>query len=94
MIITILDFKKAYNSVGKQAVFDTQEELGVDRKTRDQIHQTLMKATSKVKFLGEISEPFKLLTGIQQVNGLNPLLFNLVLGSHQRRGKSSQRYKQ
>ena len=43
------------------------------------IKQTLSDTISKIKFLGEISEPFEIHTGVRQGDGLSPLLFNIVL---------------
>ena len=60
-------------------MFNILEEFQVDRKTRELIKLTLTDTSSKVKFLGEISEPFVIKTGVRQGDGLSPLLFNLVL---------------
>ena len=78
-VATFVDFKKAYDSIDRQTLFDTLEEYSVDRKTKSLIKQTLSDTTSKIKFLGEISEPFEIHTGVRQGDGLSPLLFNIVL---------------
>jgi Reverse transcriptase (RNA-dependent DNA polymerase) len=79
IVCTFVDFKKAYDSVDRQALFNILEELGLDSKTLQLIKETLTDTTSKVKFMGEISEPFIVKTGVRQGDGLSPLLFNLVL---------------
>lgn len=43
------------------------------------IELTLTDTESKIKFRSEISEPFKIKTGLRQGDGLSPLLFNCVL---------------
>lgn len=78
-IVTFVDFKKAYDSIDRQTLFDTLQEFGIDRKTRVIIQQTLTNTTSKIKFMGEISKPFLINTGVRQGDGLSPLLFNIVL---------------
>lgn len=78
-VVTFVDFRKAYDSIDRQTLFDTLEEYGVDRKTSSLIKQTLTDTTSKIKFMGEISEPFEIHTGVRQGDGLSPLLFNIVL---------------
>ena len=78
-VATFVDFKKAYDSIDRQTLFDTLEEYSVDRKTMSLIKQTLSDTISKIKFLGEISEPFEIHTGVRQGDGLSPLLFNIVL---------------
>lgn len=79
VICVFVDFKKAYDSVDRQALFNILEEQGLDNKTTNLIKQTLTGTTSKVKFMGEVSEPFEIRTGVRQGDGLSPLLFNLVL---------------
>lgn len=78
-VVTFVDFKKAYDSIDRQTVFLTLEEVGIDKTTRKLVEQTLTDTTSKVKFLGEVSEPFRINTGVRQGDGLSPILFNLVL---------------
>lgn len=78
-VITFVDFKKAYDSIDRQTLFNTLKEYGVDGKTLRLIQQTLTETTAKVKFMGEISEPFNIKTGVRQGDGLSPLLFNIVL---------------
>lgn len=76
---TFVDFKKAYDSIDRQSLFNTLEEYGLDEKTRKIIEQTLTNTKSKVKFLGEISDEFEIKTGVRQGDGLSPLLFNIAL---------------
>lgn len=79
IVCTFIDFKKAYDSIDRQSLFDILEEQGLDGKTLRLIKQTLTDTVSKVKFMGEISEPFHINTGVRQGDGLSPLLFNLAL---------------
>ncbi|KAK9884156.1 hypothetical protein WA026_005108 [Henosepilachna vigintioctopunctata] len=78
-VITFIDFKKAYDSVDRETLFEIMKEFGIDRKTRTIIEQTLTGTTSNVKFMGEISDPFEIKTGVRQGDGLSPILFNIVL---------------
>lgn len=77
--VTFVDFKKAYDSIDRETLFNTLEEMKVDNKTRNLIQETLTNTTSKVKFMGEVSEPFEIKTGVRQGDGLSPILFNSVL---------------
>lgn len=79
IICTFVDFKKAYDSIDRQSLFNILEELGLDSKTLRLIKESLTDTVSKVKFMGEISEPFLIKTGVRQGDGLSPLLFNIVL---------------
>lgn len=78
-ICTFVDFRKAYDSIDRQSLFNILEENNLDPKTRRLIQETLTDTTSKVKFNGEISQPFPIKTGVRQGDGLSPLLFNIVL---------------
>lgn len=78
-VVTFVDFKKAYDSIDRATLYKILEEFGIDRKTRAIIRQTLTGTISKVKFMGDISDPFDIQTGVRQGDGLSPLLFNIVL---------------
>lgn len=79
LIITFVDFKKAYDSIDRSTIFNILEEMGADDKTIAITRETLADTTSKVKFAGELSRTFQIKTGARQGDGLSPLLFNCVL---------------
>lgn len=79
IVCTFVDFKKAYDSVDRESLFQILKEQGLDLKTLALIRETLTDTKSKVKFMGELSEPFQIKTGVRQGDGLSPLLFNCVL---------------
>ena len=70
---------KRHESVDRESVFQIFKEQGLDPKTLALIKETLTNTKSKVKFMGEPSEPFEIKTGVRQGDGLSPLLFNCVL---------------
>jgi len=78
-VYVFVDFKKAYDSIHRPTLFKILEEKGLDRKTQKLIQQTLTNTKSKVKFMGKLSQPFEVITGVRQGDGLSPLLFNVVL---------------
>ena len=79
VVCTFVDFKKAYDSVDRKSLFQILKEQGLDLKTLALIKETLSNTKAKVKFMGCVSEPFKIETGVRQGDGLSPLLFNCVL---------------
>lgn len=79
IVCTFVDFKKAYDSIDRESLFQILKEQGLDLKTLAIIKETLTDTKSKVKFMGHISEPFEIKTGVRQGDGLSPLLFNCVL---------------
>ena len=79
IVCTFVDFKKAYDSIDRESLFQILKEQGLDLKTLALIRETLTDTKSKVKFMGEISQPFQIKTGVRQGDGLSPLLFNCVL---------------
>ena len=78
-ICTFIDFKKAYDSIDRKSLFNILNERNLDPKTQRLIQQTLTNTTSKIKFMGDVSQPFLISTGVRQGDGLSPLLFNIVL---------------
>ena len=77
--MTFVDFKKAYDSIDRNTLIKVMEEFGIDDKSIKLIQQTLTNTRSQVKFLGEWSEPFEIVTGVRQGDGLSPILFNCIL---------------
>ncbi|KAI5746185.1 hypothetical protein M8J77_000906 [Diaphorina citri] len=77
--VTFVDFKKAYDSIDRETLFNILEEYGADAKTVAIIKESLQATKSKIKFMGDISNPFEIKTGVRQGDGLSPLLFNCVL---------------
>lgn len=78
-VISFIDFKKAYDSIDRESLLSVLEEMGLDKKTTNIIKATLTNTFSKVKFMGELSEPFEIKTGVRQGDVLSPLLFNCAL---------------
>ncbi|KAI5720012.1 hypothetical protein M8J77_000651 [Diaphorina citri] len=79
IVVTFVDFKKAYDSIDRETLFNTLEEFGADTKTVAIVKESLRNTKSKVKFMGELSDPFEIRTGLRQGDGLSPLLFNCIL---------------
>lgn len=79
LFVTFVDFKKAYDSIDRETLFNVLEEFGADEKSVAITKQTLSDTKSKVKFQGIISRSFTIRTGVRQGDGLSPLLFNTVL---------------
>ena len=77
--ITFIDFKKAYDSIHRPSLFKILRHFGLHPKLIKLIELTLTNTISKIKFRGEISEPFMVTTGLRQGDGLSPLLFNCAL---------------
>lgn len=77
--ITFIDFKKAYDSIHRPSLLKILRHFGLHPKLIKLIELTLTNTTSKIKFRGELSEPFLIRTGLRQGDGLSPLLFNCAL---------------
>lgn len=79
MVISFIDFKKAYDCIHRESLLKILRHLGLHPKLINLIKLTLTNTKSKVKFRGELSEPFEIKTGLRQGDGLSPLLFNCAL---------------
>lgn len=62
-VCTSVDFKKEYYSIDRGSLFNILEERVLDEKTWRLSKQTLTNTASKVTFMGEISEKFKIKNG-------------------------------
>lgn len=78
-VITFVDFKKAYDCIHRASLLKILRNFGLHPKLIKMIKLTLTNTKSKVKFRGEVSEPFMIKTGLRQGDGLSPLLFNCAL---------------
>ena len=68
-----------YDSIDRTSHISILKELGLDNKTTSIIKTTLAVTYSKVKFMGQVSEPFLIRTGVRQGDRLSPPLFSCVL---------------
>lgn len=79
LIMSFIDFKKAYDCIHRKSLLKILRNFGLHPKLVKMIELTLTDTKSKVKFRSEISDPFKVRTGLRQGDGLSPLLFNCAL---------------
>ena len=74
-----VDFRKAYDSVHREGLFNIMAEFGFPRKLIRMTEVCLTEVRSRVVINGEMSDAFAVNTGLRQGDGLSPLLFNLIL---------------
>src|SRR5262249_4388986 len=74
-----LDFKQAYDSIDRQALFGIMEEFGIPKKLINLTKATLTDTIWKVLILNVQSDPFNINTGLRQGDKLSTILFNLAL---------------
>lgn len=79
LVISFIDFQKAYDSIHRESLKKILKNLGLHPKLIKMIGLTLENTTSKVKFRGAISDAFEIKTGLRQGDGLSPILFNCAL---------------
>jgi hypothetical protein len=74
-----VDFKKAYNSVRWEVLYNILMEFGVPMKLVRLIKMCLNKTYSKVRIGKHLSDHFRIQNGLKQGDALSPLLFNFTL---------------
>ncbi len=74
-----IDFKQAYDSVDRTAMYVILNDLGIPEKLINLIKCTLTGSKGRVVLNGYLSDVFDIDTGLRQGDGLSGVTFNLVL---------------
>jgi hypothetical protein len=74
-----IDFKKAYDSVMREVLYNILIECGVPRKLVRLIKMCLNETYSKVRIGKHFSDSFPIQNGLKQGDALSPLFFNFAL---------------
>jgi hypothetical protein len=76
---TVIDFKKAYDSVRREILYNILIEFGVPMKLVRLIKMCLNETYSKVSTGKHLSDAFPIQNGLKQGDALSPLLFSFAL---------------
>jgi hypothetical protein len=74
-----IDFKKVYDSVRRELLYNILNEFGIQRKLVRLIKMYLNYTNSKVCIGKNLSGSFPIKNGLKQGDALSPLLFNFAL---------------
>jgi hypothetical protein len=74
-----IDFKKAYDSVRREVLYNILIEFGISRKLVGLIKMSLDETYSRVCIGKNLSEKFYIKNGLKEEDTLSPLLFNFVV---------------
>ncbi|KAJ4445665.1 hypothetical protein ANN_12349 [Periplaneta americana] len=74
-----IDFKKAYDSVKREVLYDILIEFGIPKKLVRSIKMCLSETYSRVRIGQFLSDAFSIHCGLNQGDALSPLLFNFAL---------------
>jgi sorting nexin-29 len=74
-----IDFKKAYDSVKREVLYNILLEFGIPKKLVRLIKMCLNETYSKVHIGRLLSDKFPIQNGLKQGDALSPLLFNFAL---------------
>jgi sorting nexin-29 len=85
-----IDFKKAYDSVTREALYNILADFGIPRKLDWLIKMCLNETNSRVRIGKNLSDKFTVQNGLKQGDALSPLLFNLALEYAIRRVQEKQ----
>jgi hypothetical protein len=74
-----IDFKKAYDSIKREVLYNILLEFGIPKKVVRRIKMCLNETYSKVRLGKLLSDKFPIQNGLKQGVALSPLLFNFAL---------------
>jgi len=74
-----VDFKKTYDSVRREVLYNILTEFGIPRKLIRLIKMCLSKTYRRVGVGKNLSDMFPIRNGLKQRDALSPLLFNFGL---------------
>jgi hypothetical protein len=74
-----VDFKKAYDSVRREVLYNILAEFGIPQKQERLIKMCLNETYSRVRVGKHLSDTFRIKSGLKQGDALSPLLFNFAL---------------
>jgi hypothetical protein len=75
----LIDFKKAYDSVKREVLYNILFEISIPKKLVRLIKMCLNETYSKVRIDKLLSDKFPIQNGLKQGDALSPLLFNFAL---------------
>jgi sorting nexin-29 len=74
-----IDFKKAYDSIKREVLYNILLEFGIPKKLVRLIKMCLNETYSKVRTGKHLSDKFPIQNELKQGDALSPLLFNFAL---------------
>ena len=74
-----IDFKKAFDSVQREALLFKLSQLNIKGKFFDCIHHMYSHSTAKIKMLGKLSKAIDVQVGTEQGHPMSPELFKIFL---------------
>jgi hypothetical protein len=86
-----IDFKKAYDSVRREVLYNILIEFGIPRKLIRLIKMCLNETYSKIRTGKHLSGAFPIKNGLKQGDALSPLLFNFASKYAIRKAKKIKR---
>ena len=79
LVLHFIDFKKAFDSVNRDALWKILRYYGIPQKIIKMVQAFYSNCKCRIQLKNQISEAFEILTGVKQGDVLSPFLFLLVI---------------
>ena len=79
LFITFVDFKKTFDSIGRDMMLSILQHFSIPNKVGSAIRVSYDQSTCQVYLQGQRSEPFAITKGLLQGDVLAPFLFIIVI---------------
>lgn len=90
-MVNFIDYEKAFDSIDRNSLWKIMRHYGIPQKIVNLIEKMYKDTTCRVLYKGQLTDGFKINTGVRQGCLLSPFLFILAIDWIMKKGTESKR---